>query len=83
MQVKKQYLNLPDPDSERIRILDSGLRNESGQTVREALVDILNKFPNYELQSERGSEAAIRDIESKLSSVASFEVEEEIATILK
>lgn len=30
---------------------------------------MLDKFPNYELQSKEGSEAAIRDIESKLSGV--------------
>lgn len=70
-------------DPKWIRILDSDLRNADGQTVREVLVDILNKFPTYDLQSQQGSEVAIRDIEHKLSSVASFEGEEETATILR
>jgi len=41
----------------------------SGQTLREVLIDILNKFPSYNLQSKRGSEVAIH-IESKLGTVA-------------
>lgn len=49
----------------------------------EVLVDTLNKFPTYDLQSQQGFEVAIRDIEHKLSSVASFHGEEEIATILR
>jgi hypothetical protein len=60
-------------DSKWIRVVDSGLKNANGRSVAEVLADILNKFPSYELQSEEGSEMAIRDIESKLSEVASFE----------
>jgi hypothetical protein len=80
-KLKNHLIYQPDP--KWIRILDSDLRNADGQTVREVLVDTLNKFPTYDLQSQQGSEIAIRDIEHKLSSVASFEGEEETATILR
>lgn len=59
-------------DSGSVTIIDTGRRNAKGQAVREVLIDILNEFPRYELQSEAGSEAAIRDIESRLSGIASF-----------
>jgi hypothetical protein len=76
MHVKKKVLNLfIDPDSKWVIILDSGLRNESGQTISGILVDIFHAFPGYKLQLGRGCEAAIRDIEHKLSDVASFEIE--------
>ncbi len=82
----KKVLNLfIDPDSKWVIILDSGLRNQSSQTVSEILVDIFHAFPSYKLQPERGCEAAIRDrdIERKLSGAASFEIEKEVGTIVR
>jgi hypothetical protein len=46
-------------------------RNTNGETVPDTLLDILNKLPSHGLQSEQGSEAVIRDIESKV--IESFE----------
>ena len=64
-----------------IRIIDNkDLRNADGQTVREILIDTLNKFPTYDLQSQQGSEAAIRDIDDKISSVASIEAMDTLKT---
>jgi len=39
------------------------------------LLDILDKFPSYDLQPELGSERAIRDIENKMSDFPSFKAE--------
>ena len=63
------------PDPKWVRIIDTDRRNADGQNVRDVLIDTMNKFPTYDLQSQQGSEAAIRDIEQKLSSVASFKHE--------
>ena len=58
-----------DQDTKWVRVIDSNLKNTNGQTLRDVLIDILDKFPNYDLQSKQGSEAAIHDIESKLKTV--------------
>lgn len=57
-------------DTKWVRIVDSNQKNANGQTLRQVLIDILDKFPSYDLQSKQGSEVAIRDIESKLGTVA-------------
>lgn len=54
-------------NSHWVKITDTGLRNANGQSLRETLINILDEFPNYELQSEEGCEAAIHDMESKIT----------------
>lgn len=49
------------------------LKKDNGKALRKALVDLLARFPNYDLLSEKGVEEAIRDIEERLSPVATFE----------
>jgi len=49
------------------------LKKDDGKALRKVLVDLLVKFPNYDLLSEKGVEEAIRDMEARLSSVATFE----------
>ena len=60
------------PVSGRVRIMDT-LKKDDGKALRKVLVDLLVKFPNYDLLSEKGVEEAIRDMEARLSSVATFE----------
>jgi hypothetical protein len=65
-----------------VKILDTKLKNEQGQTVQQVLVEILDKFPDYDLETKKGAEVAIRDIESKLVGMASFEeAEKKVANV--
>jgi hypothetical protein len=48
------------------------VKNANGQGVRDILIEVMDKFPSYDLQSKGGSEAAIQDIESRLA-IASCE----------
>ena len=43
------------------------------EKARKALNDILDDFPSYDLQSEAGTDMAVRNIESRLSAVGTFE----------
>lgn len=54
-----------------MRIVDTGQKNVDGKTLRETLIDVLDKFPSYDLLSEGVAEAN-HDIEATLSPVASF-----------
>lgn len=49
------------------------LKKDNGKVLRKALVDLLARFPNYDLLLEKGVEEAIRDIEKRLGPVATFE----------
>ena len=60
------------PVSGWVRIMDT-LKKGNGKVLRKALVDLLARFPNYGLLSEKGVEEAIRDIEKRLGPVATFE----------
>jgi hypothetical protein len=55
-----------------VRIVETGQKNVDGKTLREILIDILDKFPGYDLLSEEGVAEANHDIEATLSPVASF-----------
>ena len=55
-----------------MRIVDNGQKNVDGKTLREILIDVLDKFPSYDLLSEEGIAEANHDIEATLSPVASF-----------
>lgn len=59
-------------DTEWVGIVDTGQKNVDGKTLREILIDILEKFPSYDLLSEEGVTQASQDIEASLSPVASF-----------
>ena len=56
-----------------VRLCPPRPRDVDTKKVAKALIDILDDFPSYELQSEAGSDMAIRNMESRLSAVASFE----------
>ena len=60
------------PVSRWVRIMDT-LKKDNGKVLRKALVDLLARFPNYDLLLEKGVEEAIRDIEKRLGPVATFE----------
>ena len=47
------------------------------EKTNKALNDILDDFPSYDLQSEAGTDMAIRNIESRLSAVVSFEARDD------
>ena len=53
-------------------IQDSFQTNAEGKILSQVLVGILDKFPSYDLESEKGVEAAIYDIEARLNPVATF-----------
>ena len=55
-----------------MRIVDTCQKNVDGKTLKEILIDILEKFPSYDLLSEEGVAEASQDIEASLSPVASF-----------
>ena len=59
-----------------MRIVDTCQKNVDGKTLKEILIDILEKFPSYDLLSEEGVAEAVaeasQDIEASLSPVASF-----------
>jgi hypothetical protein len=59
-------------DTEWVRIVDTGQKNVDGKTLGEILIDILEKFPSYDLLSEEGVAEASQDIEASLSPVALF-----------
>jgi hypothetical protein len=53
------------------------VKNANGQGIHDILIDIMDKFLSYDLQSKGGVEAAIQDIESRLA-IASFKDPEPI-----
>ena len=55
-----------------MRIIENGQKSVDGKTLGEILVDILDKFPSYDLLSEEGVAEASHDIEASLSPVAKF-----------
>lgn len=55
-----------------MRIVDTCQKNVDGKTLKEILIDILEKFPSYDLLSEEGVAETSQDIEASLSPVASF-----------
>jgi hypothetical protein len=55
-----------------VKILDTSQKNVDGNPLREVMIDVLDKFPGYDLLSEEGVAEASRDIEATLSPVASF-----------
>ncbi|KAF8802674.1 hypothetical protein BYT27DRAFT_7341208 [Phlegmacium glaucopus] len=59
--------------TEWIKIIAKNRQTQTNPTVQNTLVELLEAFLHYELQSEEGIGAAIREIESRLSAVASFE----------
>ena len=54
-------------------MVDTLKKDADGKTLREVLVDVLAKFPSYDLLSEKGVAEAIQDIEGRLNPVATFE----------
>ena len=53
--------------SEWIDIFCTVQTTPGGKTLQQTLIDLMVKFPSYELWSEQGIEGAIRDIEYRLS----------------
>lgn len=41
--------------------------------VREVLLDVLEAFPKYDLESAEGTKKAVKDIEGKIGEVATIE----------
>ena len=65
-------LNSDTAGTDWIRIIENGQKSVDGKTLGEVLVDILDKFPSYDLLSEEGVAEASHDIEARLSPVAKF-----------
>jgi len=65
-------LNSDAADTGWVTIIEKekGQKNVAGKTLGEILVDILDKFPSYDLLSEEGVSEASHDIEASLSPVA-------------
>jgi len=61
------------PSSEWITVLGTGRRTADGRTVVDLLIETLDKFPSYDMQSEHDFKMAIHDMEANLSGVASFQ----------
>lgn len=57
-------------------IIDSGAKTVDGKTLSEVLIDIMDKFPKYDLNSEEGIAETIRDIETSLDPIASYKAVE-------
>ena len=62
-----------------MEISDSSQKDVDGKPLREVMIDVLEKFPSYDLLSEEGVAEASRDIEATLSPVASFKGFEPLA----
>jgi len=78
----KTTRNQRETGSQWVSIIDSGAKNADGKTLAEVLIDIMDKFPKYDLNSEEGITETIRDIETSLDPIASFEAVETGSTTL-
>ncbi|KAK7034524.1 hypothetical protein VNI00_012371 [Paramarasmius palmivorus] len=53
-----------------ISILDVGKTSSTEKTLRETLVEALEMFPHYNLDSKRGIESAARELDSRIQDVS-------------
>jgi hypothetical protein len=53
-------------------IIGAGRKWSDGKRMREILLDVIEAFPKYDLESAEGTNKAIEEIEEKLGEVASF-----------
>jgi hypothetical protein len=53
-------------------IIDTDLKSSEGKTIREVLLDVLEAFAKYDLESTEGTKMAIKDIEAKVGQVATI-----------
>ena len=65
------------------RIIDTGRTTSDGRTTQEVLVDIMQTFPAYELDSDEGIREAIEDMTTLLSEVANVEEHSEHSLALE
>jgi len=63
---------LASTGSNLVWIIDTGRKSSKGKTMREVLLDIIEAFPKYDLESAEGINKAIEEMEEKLGEVASF-----------
>ena len=59
--------------SDWCRVIDMGLTTSNGKTVREVLIDIMQMFPSYNLETNEGIHDAIKDMRTQFGEVASIE----------
>jgi len=53
-------------------LVDTGLKSSNGKTAREVLLDIMDAFPGYDLESDEGIERAIDEMVTKLGQTVNF-----------
>ena len=53
--------------------MDTGLKSSEGKTTQDVLLDVLEAFGKYDLESAEGTKQAIKDIEAKVGEVANIE----------
>src|ERR1700689_4525015 len=63
---------LSSTGSNWVWIMDTGLKSSKGKTMREVLLDVIEAFPKYDLESAEGTNKAIEEMEEKLGEVAIF-----------
>lgn len=59
--------------SDWCRVIDTGLTTSDGKTVRDVLIDIMQTFPSYDLETDEGIHDAIEDMRTQFGGVASIE----------
>jgi orotate phosphoribosyltransferase-like protein len=64
--------NFSRKGSDWVCIIDTGLKSSEGKTIREVLLDVLEAFAKYDLESAEGTKKAIKDIEAKVGEVATI-----------
>jgi hypothetical protein len=63
---------LSSTGSNFVWIIDSGQKSSKGKTMREVLLDVVEVFLKYDLESAEGINKAVEKMEEKLGEVASF-----------
>jgi hypothetical protein len=63
---------LSSTGSNFVWIIDTGRKSTEGKTMREVLLDVIEAFPKYDLESAEGTNKAIEEMEEKLGEVANF-----------
>jgi hypothetical protein len=54
-------------------VIDTGLTTSNGKTVRNVLINIMQTFPSYDLETDEGICKAIKDTRTQFGELANIE----------
>ena len=68
----------PSKVSNWCHVIDTGLTTSNGRTVHKVLINIIQTFGSYNLETDKGIHNVIKEIETQIGEVASMEEHSEL-----